>query len=281
MKTGLVLEGGAMRGLFTAGVLDAFLEEGLHFDGIVGVSAGAAFGCNFKSRQKGRVLRYNTAYCKDPRYCSFRSLLFTGDLYGRRFCYDTLPETLDPFDWETFEGDPTPFWVTCTNVETGKREHFLCGEDRKRTMGVFCASASMPLVSRKVYLDGKAYLDGGVADSVPLRFMVEKGFEKNVVILTQTRAYRKERASALPLMALRYGTGSALYKAMASRHERYNAQREEIFRGEKEGTVFVIAPDETLPVGRMEKDPEKLRLAHSIGYEAAKANMEALKRFLL
>ncbi len=280
MKTGLVLEGGAMRGLFTAGVLDAFLEEDLQFGGIAGVSAGAAFGCNFKSRQKGRVLRYNTRYCRDPRYCSFRSLITTGDLYGRKFCYEALPMELDPFDWETWEKDPTPFWVACTHVESGEARVFLCDENRTRNMDIFCASASMPLVSRKVVLDGEEYLDGGLADSIPLAFMEEKGFAKNVVILTQPRDYKKERSSALPLAALVYGKKSGLYKCLESRHLHYNARREEIFRGEKEGTVFVIAPDEALPVGRIEKDPEKLRAAHRIGYQTAKKQMDAIKEFL-
>jgi len=281
MKTGLVLEGGAMRGLFTAGVLDAFLEEGLRFDGIVGVSAGAAFGCNFKSAQKGRALRYNTAYCKDARYCSFRSLLTTGDLYGREFCYRTLPMELDPFDWETWEKDPTPFWVTCTHVKTGEARNFLCDKDRNRNMDIFCASASMPLVSRTVPVDGEDYLDGGVSDSIPLAFMESQGFEKNVVILTQPRSYRKERSSALGLAALRYGRGSALYQCLASRHERYNTQREEIFRREEEGKALILAPREALPVGRIEKDPEKLRLAHRIGYQTAKEQMENVRTFLL
>ncbi len=281
MKTGLVLEGGAMRGLFTAGVLDAFLEEGLVFDGIVGVSAGAAFGCNFKSRQKGRVLRYNTKYCNDSRYCSFGSLIATGDLYGRKFCYDLLPNMLDPFDWDTWEQDPVPFWVTCTHVESGEARFFLCDTDRKRNMDIFCASASMPLVSRKVMIDGQAYLDGGLADSIPLGFMEQNGFEKNLVILTQPAEYRKERSSALPLAALLYGKKSGLYRCMERRHEHYNAQREEIFRREAEGKAFVIAPSAPLPVGRIEKDPEKLRLAHKIGYETAKNQMESIKEFLL
>ncbi len=281
MKTGLVLEGGAMRGLFTAGVLDAFLEEGLRFDGIVGVSAGAAFGCNFKSYQKGRALRYNTTYCRDARYCSIRSLLMTGDLYGRKFCYDTLPMELDPFDWDFWEKDPTPFWVTCTHVKTGEARTFLCDKNRKRNLSIFCASASMPLVSRKVILDGEAYLDGGLADSVPLRFMEEQGFEKNVVILTQPRHYRKEKSSALPLAALRYGKKSALYRCLESRHLRYNAQREEVFSREAEKKALIIAPEESLDVGRIEKNPEKLRLAHRIGYETAMKQMSQIKEFLI
>lgn len=280
MKTGLVLEGGAMRGLFTAGVLDAFLEEGIRFDGIVGVSAGAAFGCNFRSAQKGRALRYNTRFCRDKRYCSLFSLVTTGDLYGAEFCYKTLPEELDPFDWDAWDRDGTPFYVTCTHAETGTARSFLCNGDRERTMSLFRASASMPLVSRKVMIDGESYLDGGVADSIPLSFMEDQGFEKNVVILTQPSSYRKESSSALALMGLRYGKKSALYQCMKSRHTRYNAQREEIFRKQAEGKAFVIMPSEPLPVSRTEKDPEKLRLAHRLGYDAGKEQTERLKEFL-
>ena len=280
MKIGLVLEGGAMRGLFTAGVLDAFLEEKLVFDGIVGVSAGAAFGCNYRSAQIGRALRYNTRFCRDKRYCSLYSLITTGDLYGAKFCYKDLPETLDPFDWKTWEENATPFWVTCTSVETGKAEHFLCNEDNARTMKLFQASASMPLVSRKVLLDGKPYLDGGISDSIPLEFMEHQGFEKNIVILTQPQDYRKEKSSALPLVALRYGKKSPLYRCMANRHEMYNSQRNLVFQREKEGSVLPLAPDAPLPVGRTEKDPEKLRLAHKIGYDTAKKQMCEIKAFL-
>ena len=143
MKRGLVLEGGAMRGLFTAGVLDALLEENIKFDGIVGVSAGAAFGCNFKSKQKGRVLRYNTRFCRDARYCSFRSLLFTGDLYGRKFCYDRIPNKLDPFDSDAFKANPMPFYAVCTNIETGKAIHPLLENGDDNDMQYFRASASI------------------------------------------------------------------------------------------------------------------------------------------
>ncbi len=280
MKKGLVLEGGAMRGLFTAGVLDALLEEGILFDGAVGVSAGAAFGCNFKSRQKGRVLRYNTKYCRDKRYCSFYSLLTTGDLYGARFCYDTLPSILDPFDWEAYEKNEMPFFAVLTDTASGEPEYVRCEGDRKRQLDLFRASASMPMVSRKVRLDGKEYLDGGISDSIPLSFMEKKGYEKNLVVLTQPRIYKKEKASALSLIALLYGRKSGIYRAMATRHEMYNGEKEYVFQREKEGKAFVLSPKEMLPVGRLEKDPKKLSLAHKIGYETAKENMAEIKKFL-
>lgn len=280
MKTGLVLEGGAMRGLFTAGVLDAFLEEGLCFDGAMGVSAGAAFGCNFKSRQKGRALRYNTRYCRDRRYCSFFSLLTTGDLYGADFCYRRLPMELDPFDWKTYEENPMPFWAVCTQVDSGEAKAFLCEGEKERVMDIFRASASMPLVSRKVKIHGKAYLDGGVADSIPLLKMEEMGFAKNVVILTQPREYEKKKGKAISLLSARYGKNAGITRAMKRRHEMYNKEKEYVFEREKEGKAFVLAPESPLPVSRTEKDPEKLKLAHKLGYECAKKEMERIRAFL-
>ncbi len=280
MKIGLVLEGGAMRGLFTAGALDAMMEEGFSFDGMMGVSAGAAFGCNFKSGQIGRVLRYNTAYCRSWRYCSLFSLLTTGDLYGAEFCYRTLPEKLDPFDWQRYESDPTPFWAVCTNVKNGDPEAFLCQGEKNRVLDLFRASASMPLVSRTVSIDGQGYLDGGLSSSIPLSMMEEKGFEKNLVILTQPRAYVKQPASALGLVALRYGKNSALYRVMKTRHETYNREKELVFLREKEGRAFVLCPDEPLPVRRVERDPEALRKAYRIGYDTAKKEMKKMKVFL-
>ena len=192
--TGLVLEGGAMRGMFTAGVLDVWMEQGLRFDAAVGVSAGAVFGCNLKSRQIGRVLRYNLKYCRDPRYCSLRSLLRTGDLFGAEFCYRTLPEELDPFDKTSYEQDPTVFYVVCTDVETGQPVYHRCDRADTETFAWFRASASMPLASKPVRIDGRSYLDGGIADAIPLRFLTDRGFDRNVVVLTQPRGYEKKKS---------------------------------------------------------------------------------------
>lgn len=280
MKKGLVLEGGGLRGLFTAGVIDFFMEQNILFDGAIGVSAGAAFGCNFKSHQIGRVLRYNTRYRADKRYCSFHSFLTTGDLFGADFCYRVLPETLDPFDWEAFFAEPMPFWALCTETESGKPVPFLCEGDRARILDIFRASASMPLVSRKVKIDSETYLDGGIASSIPLSFMEKEGFEKNVVVLTRPREYKKSRSSILPLIALRYGRKSGLYRAMARRAEAYNAEKEYVFLREGEKAAFVIAPERPLPASRTEKDPAVLDQTHRIGYETAKALFPALQEFL-
>ena len=193
MKTALLMEGGAMRGMFTCGVMDVLMENGIVFDGAAGISAGAVFGCNFKSRQIGRPIRYNKKYAGCWRYCSLRSLLQTGDLYGADFCYRVLPDTLDPFDRKAFRENPMAFWVGATDVETGKAVWHLCADGKKRDMEWLRASASMPFVSRPVPVDGMLLLDGGIAEAVPVSCMREHGYDRNVLILTQPKGYRKKR----------------------------------------------------------------------------------------
>ena len=192
MKTGLVLEGGAMRGMFTAGVLDILMEHNIDVDGVIGVSAGATFGCNYKSKQIGRTIRYNMKYCNDPRYCSFRSLLKTGDLYGAEFCYHTLPEQLDLFDNETYEASPMEFYMVTTDVNTGEPVYYKCDKFDHEGLEWVRASASMPLVSRIVEVGGRQMLDGGISDSIPLQYFQSIGYNKNLVILTQPRDYVKK-----------------------------------------------------------------------------------------
>lgn len=280
MKKGLVLEGGAMRGLFTAGVMDVMMEAGLQFDSIIGVSAGAAFGCNYKSGQIGRVLRYNTTYCKDWRYCSFRSLFTTGDLYGADFCYHELPEKLDLFDDEAFQANPADFWCVCTDCSSGEPVYHKVVSAQYGDLEWIRASASMPLVSRVVCIDGQELLDGGISDSIPLKFMEEQGCGKNLVVLTQPRDYKKKKNSLLPLMKLTMKKYPKVLETLAKRHEIYNEQLEYVRRREAEGSVFVIAPESKLEIGRTEKDPEKLRAVYALGRKAAEKHLEELKKFL-
>lgn len=279
-KQGLVLEGGAMRGLFTAGVMDVLMENGIVFDGIVGVSAGAAFGCNYKSGQIGRVLRYNTTYCQDWRYCSFRSLIKTGDLYGADFCYHELPEQLDLFDDETFQKNAADFYAVCTDCESGEPVYKKIQSAQYTDLEWIRASASMPLVSRIVDINGQKLLDGGITDSIPLRFMENSGYVNNVVVLTQPRSYRKKKNSLLPLMKLALKKYPKVVDAMARRHINYNETLDYIRKQEQEGKVFVISPDEKLDIGRTEKDPDKLRAVYAIGRKAAEAKLSELKHFL-
>ena len=278
MDLGLVLEGGAMRGLFTAGVLDVMMESDLSFDGCVGVPAGAAFGCNIKSRQIGRVLRYNLDYCNDPRYCSIRSLLKTGDLFGAKFCYDDLPNELDPFDNETYDSNPMAFYAVCTDVETGKAIYPRCDRASKDTFTYIRASASMPFVSRPVSIGGMTLLDGGIADPIPLQFFQEKGYKRNVVVLTQPRDYVKSPVpSSVRMLLLRY---PKVADTMLRRHLIYKEEQELAAEAERKGEAFVICPESPLPIGRVEHDPNVIRQTYELGRSAAESRMDELKRFV-
>lgn len=279
MKRGLILEGGAMRGLFTAGVIDVMMENGLTYDGAVGVSAGAVFGCNYKSHQPGRVLRYNLTYCKDPRYCSIRSLIKTGDLFGAQFCYRDIPNRLDPFDIETYQKDPMDFWVVATDVTTGQPVYHNCLTGDETDLDWFRASASMPLAARIVEIDGHRLLDGGIADSIPLAF-AEGLYQRNVVVLTQPLGFVKEKNKALPLMRRAFRQYPKVVEVMARRHEQYNEVTAVIREKERRGELFVLRPESPLDVGRVEHDPEKLQRAYDHGRAVAEKRLAALKEYL-
>ena len=280
MKKGLILEGGAMRGLFSCGVCDAMMTEGIDFDGCIGVSAGAAFGCNYKSKQIGRALRYNTKYCNDKRFCSFSSLIKTGDMFGAEFCYETIPFELDIFDTQTFIENPMEFYTVATDAFTGKAYYHKCYDGLGDDLLHIRASASMPLVSRPVFIGGTPYLDGGIADSIPLSYFESIGYEKNIVILTQPRGYVKEKNKMLPIIRIALRKYPQLVDAMARRHEIYNETVEYIEKREAAGAVYVIRPEKPLPVGRIEHDPEKLRAVHAIGHRITTEKMEEIKDFL-
>ena len=199
MKTGLVLEGGAMRGMFTAGVLDVLMEHNIQLDGAIGVSAGAVFGCNYKSHQIGRTIRYNTEYCTDKRYASFGNLLRTGNLYSEQFCYHTVPEKLDPFDTKAFRENPMDFFVVCTDVRTGEPIYHKCRTGDAEDIRWMQASASMPLAAKIVKIGHCQLLDGGVADSIPVRFFESIGYKRNLIILTQPKGFVKRKTRCCPL----------------------------------------------------------------------------------
>lgn len=275
-KRGLVLEGGAMRGMFTCGVLDVFLENDIEFDGAVGVSAGACFGCNIKSKQIGRAIRYNKKYCKDPRYSSIRNLITTGDFFGAKFCYETLPFELDIWDSKTFKENPMEFYVVCTDVYTGKAVYHKCTDGLREDIDYFRASASMPLVSKVVKIGDKRLLDGGVADSIPIKFIEKMGYDNNVVILTQPKGYVKKPNSMMPIARLMLHKYPGVVRAMERRHEDYNASLKYIEELEAAGKVFVIRPKEDLNISRVTKDPNELERVYQIGREAG---MRALEHF--
>ncbi len=279
MKLGLVMEGGAMRGMFTAGVTDVMMENGIYPDAAIGVSAGAVFGCNIKSNQPGRVIRYNTRFCKDPRYCSFRSLIKTGDLYGADFCYRQMPDELDIFDRDTYKSSPIEFYVTCSDVVTGKPVYHRCDTGDSNDLEWMRASASLPLVSRIVEVDGYKLLDGGITDSIPLKAFQEMGFAHNIVILTQPDGYQKHKNKMLPLIKLSMKKYPNFIKAAADRHEMYNATLSYIASQEKLGDTLVIRPEKSLEIGSIERDPEKLREVYNSGRKVAEARLTEIIEF--
>ena len=280
MKTGLVLEGGAMRGLFSAGVMDVLMEHQIAFDGAIGVSAGAAFGCNYKSRQPGRVIRYNTEYARDPRYCSLRSLFKTGDLFGADFCYHELPNKLDPFDTEAFQQNPMEFYVVCTDVLTGEAVYQKCDIADDEYFEWLRASASMPLVSRTVEIGGRRMLDGGIADSIPLRYFEQIGYNKILVILTQPEGYRKKKNKALPLIRLSFRQYPKMVEALEKRHKKYNDTLAYVKKREREGAVLVLRPQDSLSIGRVEHNPERMRQVYDCGRKVALQSLEQIEAFL-
>ena len=279
MKTALIMEGGAMRGLFTCGVMDVLLENGITFDGAAGISAGAVFGCNFKSGQAGRPARYNKTYCRDPRYCSIRSLIRTGDLYGADFCYRELPDVLDPFDKDAFARNPMEFWVGATDTETGECVFHCCTDGGKTDMLWFRASASMPVVSRPVRIGGRSYLDGGISDAVPYAHMEQQGYDRNVIVLTQPKGYRK-KPETTPVMRFLLRRTPKILEAMERRHEMYNAQMDGLDRREAERTALIIRPPEDLRIGHVEKDPEELERVYRIGRREAEKRLPEIREWL-
>ena len=278
-KTGLVLEGGAMRGMYTAGVLDVFMENGIEFDGVIGVSAGAICGCSFVSGQVGRTIRYNKSYCTDKRFMSFYSLLTTGDLVGDKFCYHTIPEELDPYDNEAFLRSKTKFYSVCTNLETGEPEYILM-KDMVKDIDYLRASASMPYVSRTVEKDGMKLLDGGCSDSIPVRAFMNMGYEKNVVVLTRPADYRK-KPEKKGFARIFYRKYPKFVKRLATRPEEYNKTVEDIMQLEQEGKIFVIRPKRPLEIGRMSHDVKEIIRTYERGRSDAFDCLEEMKAWLM
>lgn len=280
MKKGLIMEGGAMRGMFTAGVIDVMMEHQITFDGAIGVSAGAVFGCNYKSNQPGRVIRYNAAYCNKPQYAGLGTFLKTGDIFGEQFCYHDIPEHLDPFDYEAYRTNPMEFYVVVTDAKTGKALYKKIETCDKTEMEWMRASASMPIVSKPVCVDGYELLDGGVADSIPVQKMQELGYDRNVVILTQPWDYVKGKNQLMPLAKVSLRKYPAMIDAMEHRHEHYNKELEDIQRKEENGALFVIRPPKKIEVSKVERDRQRLLAAYRMGRETMKERLRALEKFL-
>ena len=280
MKRGLVLEGGGLRGMFTVGVTDVLTEQGIRFDGMIGVSAGATFGCNFKSRQPTRALRYSIRFRNDLRYMGLYSLITSGDLVNAEFCYRTVPDRYDLFDYDQFERDSTEFQVVCTDALTGKALYKRLDSLRGENMDWLRASASMPIVSRPVRVAGHTLLDGGIADSIPLRHFQQEGYGRCVVVLTQPEGFRKRRTRLMPLFHLLMRKYPRIVEAMSRRHLMYNAQLDYLRDQEEQGNALVIYPQDTLPIGRVQQDKGRMERVYRMGREAATQALPRLREFL-
>lgn len=280
MKKGLVLEGGAMRGMFTCGVIDVMMENNISFDGLSGVSAGAIFGCNYKSKQIGRGVRYNKKYGRDPRYGSYWSLLATGDYYGEKFCYRDIMNTLDPIDKKTFEENTIDFYIVATDIENAIPRYYNCKKINEESITWIRASASMPLVSNIVNIDGYKLLDGGITDSIPYKVMEENNYDRNIIVLTQDYNFVKKQTSLLPLIKIMLHKYPKLVEAMKNRHIMYNKQIEDIKKKEKDGKVLVIRPEAPLNIKRTENNPNELERVYQIGRAIANKKLSEIKSFL-
>ncbi|MBU5434575.1 patatin family protein [Pseudoflavonifractor sp. MSJ-37] len=281
MKTGLVLEGGALRTIFSSGVTDAMLEGDIDFDYVIGVSAGIAYGVSYLSRQFGRNLEILTKYANDKRYMGKRNLLKPGNhcYFGLEFSYETIPNELVPFDYETFAAWPGEAEAVVTNVETGKAEYLPVPRRDERFL-LLQATCAMPLLFPIYDLDGIKCLDGGAADAIPFRRAFQKGCDRAVVVLTRERSYRRKPEQLQPLIDLWYRKYPKFCETMRRRADTYNADREELFRLEKEGKVLLIAPESTEGFSRVEKDVAKIRAMWQSGYDAGKARLDEIRSFL-
>ena len=284
-KIGLVLEGGSMRGMFTAGVLDIFMDENIPVDGIIGVSAGALFGPNYFSKQRGRVIRYNKRFCKNRRYMSFPSLLFTKNLVNKQFAFYDVTYKYDIFDNDTFMQNNTGYYVTVTNVETGEPEYLEMPSIAEDSNGleILRASSALPFFSELIEINEKKYLDGGISDSIPVLKCKEMGYDKIIVILTRPLEYRKKPLSnaVLKLTELKYKNYPNFIKTMESRYERYNQTVETILDMEAKGEIFVIRPSEPINLKTIERNPDELQKVYDLGIQDAQKQMRDLEKYLL
>ena len=278
MKTCLILEGGALRGIYTAGVLDELIKDNIKIDTIIGVSMGALVGVNYLSNQPGRAIRYNLKYCKDKRYISIRSLLRTGNIVNKEFAYYKIPEELDKFDYDTYKKSKIKFYCTVTNLETGKAEYIEI-KDSKKDIEYLRAGSAMPGVSKIVEVNNKKYLDGGIADSIPIKKAIELGYDKIIVITTRPIEYRKKDTS-LKAMQLLYRKYPNFQKTISLRNNNYNKTVEEIIDLERNGRLFVIRPSKSIPIKRIEHNRDMIQSQYDLGVNDYKNIKRELLKYL-
>ncbi len=279
IQGGLVIEGGGTRGIYAAGVMDFFIDKDMYFTNCYGVSAGSCHCCSYLSKQKGRAKDVFVEYINDDRYASFKNLIRTGDYFGKEFSLKTIPDELLPYDYETYKNQRSNFYAVATNVETGRAE-YLKLEDMRRDIDYVWASSSLPLMSNIVEIAGKKYLDGGVADSIPVLKSIEDGNKKTILILTREKEYRKEPNKLISVIRMKYRKYPKLVKAMEERHIVYNDTLKKIDQLESQGKIFVFRPKEKVNVGRIEKDRKVLLELYQKGYDDARDGYEGLMKYL-
>ena len=276
-KTAFVLEGGAMRGLYSAGVLDVFMQNGISTNAIYGVSAGALFGINFKSKQMGRAIRYNLKYAHEKNYMGLYSLVTTGNIMNKEFCFDKLVNELDKFDFETYDNSPIDFFAVVTNIESGKAEYIKI-KNAKNDLEALRASGSMPFVSKVVDFNGAKYLDGAMSDPIPLQKAIDDGYEKIIVVLTRPEGYKKSKTyMPYDLFYKKYPKFVACAKKQA---EKYNKTLDLIKEYENQNKIIVLRPSIDLKISRVEKDLEKLKAIHQLGVDDCNLKLDTIRSYL-
>jgi predicted patatin/cPLA2 family phospholipase len=277
MNVGLVLEGGGMRGVYTAGVLDYLMEQELYYPYVVGVSAGACNATSYISRQIGRNRKVTVDFIGDPRYLSYRNLLKEKSMFGMKFIFDEIPRRLVPFDFDTFFSSPQQFVVGAMDVRTGEAVYYTKETAKDDMMAIVQASSSLPFISRPVVRDGRELMDGGICDPIPVRKSLAEGNERNVIVLTQVKSYRKRPFQWGWLARRVYPKYRGLIEVLSNRHHTYNSTLEFVDELERDGKAIVIRPSVDLNVSRIEKNPAKLAALYELGYRDAERQKNVLK----
>lgn len=280
MKTGLLLEGGGMRCLYTAGILDIFMKNNIKIDGIVAVSAGALFGMNYKSKQIGRILRYNKKYAGNKNYMGLYSFITTGNIINEEFCFKKIVNELDPIDYDTYKNSDVDFYAVVTNLETGKAEYIKIDDlQDKNSLEYLRASGSMPFISKPVTINNKKYLDGGIADSIPIDKIMNMGFDKVIVVLTRQIDYQKKKSNQT-FPKIYYKKYPKFVESINNRYKKYNEELQTISKLEEKGKILVIRPSKLVKIKRVEKDKEKIQEMYDLGTADALKSLTKINQFL-
>ncbi len=280
-RTGLIVEGGGLRGLFASGVLDVFMDNSIEFPYVNAVSFGSVNAFSYISKQRGRTKKIMDDYINDPRYMGFGNLLKEGNLFGTEFVYKTVPDFLNVFDMETFRKSKTRFHITATDCRTGKPAYFEKSDlEKEELLEALRASSSLPFISKMVPIRGGLYLDGGLADSIPVKKAMEEGYRKNIIVLTRDRSYRKSPGKFRGMIKWAYRKYPNVAEAMITRYRRYNETLDFIDELETKGDALVIRPEKGIKTGRLERDLEKLDRIYSHGVEKTVNLLNEIKEFM-